>query len=148
MKKKPKTEVRIDNRKARFDYEFLEKWVAGIMLVGTEVKSIREGRATLVDAYCSFVQHELWLHQMVITPLVENGHDPRASRKLLLNKSELKRIEKGLVEGTTLVVTRLFTMNGRIKAEIALARGKKNYDKRETIKARDIDRETKRETNM
>lgn len=140
MKKKAQPSVQIDNRKARYDYEFLDKWVAGIVLVGTEVKSIREGRVTLVDAYCSFVQYELWLHQMVVTPLVENGHDPRASRKLLLNKSELKRIEKNLVDGTTLLVTRLFTVKGRIKAEIALGRGKKNYDKRETIKARDIQR--------
>jgi len=142
MKKNP--EVRIENRKARFDYEFLETWTAGIILVGSEVKSIREGKVSLVDTFCTFVQYELWVHGMVITPIREGMHKPIVSRKILLKKKELDKLERSMRDGMTIIVSKLFSVNGRIKAEIVLARGKKNYDKRETIKARDIDRETKR----
>lgn len=137
-------EVRIDNRKARFDYEFIETWTAGIILVGSEVKSIREGKVSLGDAFCTFVQYELWVHNMTITPIREGMHTPIVSRKILLKKKELDKLERSMREGMTIIISRLFTVRGRIKAEIVLARGKKNYDKRETIKARDIDRETKR----
>ena len=141
MKKNP--EVRIENRKARFDYEFLETWTAGIILVGSEVKSIREGRVSLVDTFCTFVQYELWVHGMVITSIRDGMHNPNVSRKILLKRKELKKLEKSMRDGMTIIVSKLFSVNGRIKAEIVLARGKNNYDKRETIKARDISRETK-----
>lgn len=141
MKKNP--EVRIENRKARFEYEFLETWSAGIMLNGSEVKSIREGRVSLVDTYCTFVQYELWVHGMVITPIRDGMHKPAVSRKILLNRKELNKLESSMRDGMTIIVSKLFSVNGRIKAEIVLARGKKNYDKRETIKARDISRDLK-----
>lgn len=141
MKKNP--EVRIENRKARFDYEFLETWTAGIILVGSEVKSIREGRVSLVDTFCTIVQNELWVHGMVITSIRDGMHNPNVSRKILLKRKELKKLEKSMRDGMTIIVSKLFSVNGRIKAEIVLAKGKNNYDKRETIKARDISRETK-----
>lgn len=144
-KTKTRPEVRIENRKAKFDYEFIDKYVAGIVLKGSEVKSIREGRVSLVDTFCSFVQYELWVYGMTITPIRDGMHEGNTPRKLLLKKAELNRLNKDLREGMTIVITRMFTVNGRIKAEVALARGKKLYDKRETIKARDIDRDTKRE---
>lgn len=141
MKKNP--EVRIENRKARFDYAFLETWTAGIILVGSEVKSIREGRVSLVDTFCTFVQYELWVHDMVISSIRDGMHNPNVSRKILLKRKELKKLEKSMRDGMTIIVSKLFSVNGRIKAEIVLAKGKNNYDKRETIKARDISRETK-----
>lgn len=139
MNRKKNKEVHIENRKSRFDYEFLETYVAGMVLTGPEVKAIREGRVSLADAFCWFVEYELWTNNLIITIEGANTHI-----KLLLTKKELKKLEKSLHDGLTIVVTKVFTQNGRIKAGIALARGKKNYDKRKTIKERDIQRELNR----
>jgi SsrA-binding protein len=144
--KKKKPEVNIQNRKARFDYEFLETYVAGMVLVGSEVKSIREGRISLVDAYCYIHEGELWLKGANITPIDENYvHEPLRLRKMLLRRQEIRKLERANVEGTTIVVTKIFSVKGRLKAEIALARGKKNYDKRQAIKERDINRELQKQ---
>lgn len=134
-----KPEVRIENRKARYDYEFIDSYVAGLVLTGAEVKAIRDGKVTLADSFCWFVQDELWTNKMVINIEGANQHI-----KLLLNRKELNKLYKNLIPGMTIVITKLFSLNGKIKADISLAKGKKNYDKRETIKARDIDRDTKR----
>jgi SsrA-binding protein len=143
--KKTVQEVNIVNRKAKHDYEFLETFVAGIVLVGSEVKSIREGRISLVDSFCYFQAGELWLKGANITPSDKNFvHEPLRDRKLLLNRSELKKLQRGLETGITIVVNRMFTLNGRIKVEISLARGKKAYDKREDIKKKDAQREMQR----
>jgi SsrA-binding protein len=134
-----KPEVRIENRKARYDYEFIDSYVAGLVLTGAEVKAIRDGKVTLADSFCWFVQDELWTNKMVINIEGANQHI-----KLLLNRKELNKLYKNLLPGMTIVISKLFSVNGKIKADISLAKGKKNYDKRETIKARDIDRDTKR----
>lgn len=137
-------QVNIENRKARHDYHFLEEYTAGAVLMGSEVKSIRDSRVSMVDSFCYFDKGELWLKAMTITPVDENyTHEPDRLRKLLLNKKELKRLEKSLVKGMTIVVTRIKTVNGRIKFCIALAKGKKDYDKREASKERDARREIK-----
>jgi SsrA-binding protein len=132
-------EVRIENRKSRYDYEFIETYVAGLVLNGIEVKAIRNGKVTLADSFCWFVQYELWTNKMIINAEGANEHI-----KLLLNRKELDKLQKNLLPGMTIVISEIFTVGGKIKAKIALAKGKKNYDKRETIKARDIDRDTKR----
>jgi SsrA-binding protein len=134
-----KPEVRIENRKARYDYEFIDSYVAGLVLTGAEVKAIRDGKVTLADSFCWFVQDELWTNKMVINVEGANQHI-----KLLLNRKELNKLYKNLLPGMTIVISKLFSVKGKIKADISLAKGKKNYDKRETIKARDIDRDTKR----
>jgi len=134
-----KPEVRIENRKARYDYEFIDSYVAGLVLTGAEVKAIRDGKVTLADSFCWFVQDELWTNKMVINIEGANQHI-----KLLLNRKELNKLYKNLLPGMTIVISKLFSVNGKIKADISLAKGKKNYDKRETIKARDIDRDAKR----
>lgn len=134
-----KPEVRIENRKARYDYEFIDSYVAGLVLTGAEVKAIRDGKVTLADSFCWFVQDELWTNKMVINVEGANQHI-----KLLLNRKELNKLYKNLLPGMTIVISKLFSVKGKIKADISLAKGKKNYDKRETIKARDIDRDAKR----
>lgn len=134
-----KPEVRIENRKARYDYEFIDSYVAGLVLTGAEVKAIRDGKVTLADSFCWFVQDELWTNKMVINVEGANQHI-----KLLLNRKELNKLYKNLLPGMTIVISKLFSVKGKIKADISLAKGKKNYDKRETIKARDIDRDIKR----
>lgn len=139
MKKKTQPELRIENRKARFDYQLMDTWVAGMLLTGVEVKAIREGRVNLAESFCWFVQDELWIHQLSINVEGANPHI-----KLLLHRRELDKMQRSLHDGLTLIVTRLFTVKGRIKAEVALAKGKKLYDKRETIKARDLNREVQR----
>jgi SsrA-binding protein len=141
--------INIKNRKARFEYEFLETFVAGLMLKGTEIKSIREGRASLQEAYCVFHGEELWVQGMHISPYEEGNilnHDPLRLRKLLLNKRELRKLKTKLEEkGLTVVPYRLFiTDRGFAKMEIALAKGKKIHDKRESIKERDVKREMAR----
>lgn len=140
----------IKNRQASFEYAFLDTYTAGIMLTGTEVKSIRAGKAQISDAFCAFKNNELYIHNMQISPYEQgsifNVPDKR-SRKLLLNKTELRKLSNGLKDkGLTIVPTKLF-FNARniAKLEIALAKGKKLFDKRETIKARDTDREMRRE---
>ncbi|WP_299459614.1 SsrA-binding protein SmpB [uncultured Microscilla sp.] len=147
-KKEISKNVHIKNRKASFDYQFLDKYIAGVVLTGTEIKSIRQSQVVLGDAFCFFKDEELWLKQMHIAPY-ENGthynHEPTRERKLLLNKKELKKISKKLAEkGLSVVPTRLFINDrGLAKIEVAVARGKKLYDKRESMKERDSKRELK-----
>jgi len=141
--------INIKNKKAYFDFEILEKLVAGMELTGTEIKSIRMGKASLADSYCYFKNNELWVKGMRISEYDQgsyNNHDPYRERRLLLNRKELNRFEKRVREkGFTMVVLRLFiNENNLAKLEIALARGKKEYDKRETIKQKDMKREMER----
>ena len=143
--------VNIQNRRARYEYAFLTTYVAGIMLQGTEIKSIREGNVQIQDGYCNFtLDGALWIHGMQIgryTAGTYNNHEPLRVRKLLLNKRELRQLANQSSEaGLTIIPTRLFVSDrGFAKLEIALARGKKLYDKREDIKAKDAKREIDRE---
>jgi SsrA-binding protein len=139
----------IKNKKASHDFEFIEKFVAGIMLKGTEIKSIREGKATLSDAYCFFRNSELFIRGMHISEYWWgnlNNHDPLRERKMLLKTRELRKLERKVKEtGLTIVVIKVFINDrGLAKAEIALSRGKKEYDKRETLKRKDATREMDR----
>lgn len=141
--------IDIKNKKASHDYEFLEKYTAGIVISGTEIKSIRQGKVSLVDSYCYFKDNELWVRNLQISEYMNRGyvnHEPRRERKLLLNKSELRKLlRKTKEKGLTIVVTRLFiSESGYAKLNIALARGKKEYDKREDIKKRDTKRQEAR----
>lgn len=141
--------VNIENRRAKFDYQFLDKLIAGIVLTGTEIKSIREGKAALSDSYCYFVNGELFVKNLHITEYSEasfRNHDPLRERKLLLNKTEINKLIKKIKDaGLTIIPVRLFINDkGFAKLEIALAKGKKLYDKREDIKKRDVERETQR----
>ncbi len=143
-----KAEVLIaDNRKAHFDYHVLETFEAGIMLLGTEVKGIREGKANLRDAYARVEKGEVWLYNVHINPYSHRGyvdHDPKRRRKLLMHKQEIRKlIGKTVEKGLTLVPTRMYFKGGKVKVAIALARGKQMHDKRETIKRRETDRETR-----
>ncbi|WP_299700988.1 SsrA-binding protein SmpB [uncultured Pontibacter sp.] len=144
-----KKHVNIVNRRASFEYQFLDKYTAGIMLMGTEIKSIREGKVNMQDGYCVLHNGELYLHNVHISTYTEGthyNHEPMRVRKLLVNKSELKRLEKGVQEqGVTIIPIRVFISDrGFAKVEIALARGKKLHDKREDIKAKDVKRELDR----
>lgn len=141
--------IEIKNKKAAFEYFLVEKYIAGIILTGTEIKSIRSGKASVVESYCSFEKEELYVKNMYIAEYEfgsTNNHDPRRSRKLLMNKKELKKLLiKTKEKGFTIVTTRLFiNEKGLAKLEIALARGKKLYDKRETIKQKDAERDNQR----
>ena len=143
-----KSEVLIaDNRKAHFDYHVLETFEAGIALLGTEVKGIREGKANLRDAFARVEKGEVWLYNVHINPYSHRGyvdHDPRRRRKLLLHRQEIRKlIGKTVEKGLTLVPTRMYFKNGKVKVAIALARGKQVHDKRETIKRRETERETR-----
>lgn len=147
---KAKSSVNIRNKKASFEYEFIETFTAGIVLSGTEIKSIRAGKASLSDAWCYFVGNELFVKGMNVSDYwwgTFNRHDPRRDRKLLLTKRELRKIQRAIKEkGLTVVAYKLFISdNGYAKLEIALARGKKEYDKRQTIKEKDIRRDMERE---
>lgn len=144
------TAVHIKNKKASFEYFLLEKFTAGIQLTGTEIKSIRESKASIAEAYCLFVNNELYIRNMHISEYTYgtyNNHEPRRDRKLLLTKRELRKLNIKLKEqGTTIVPTLMFINDkGFAKLEIALAKGKKLYDKRETIKGKDVQREMDRE---
>ncbi|MCD6332654.1 MAG: SsrA-binding protein SmpB [Bacteroidales bacterium] len=141
--------IDIVNRKIFREYELIERYTAGLQLVGTEIKSIRLGKATLSDAWCYFKSGELFVKGMNITRYEQGthyNHVPDRDRKLLLTRHELRKLERKVRErGFTIVVIRLFiTDAGYAKAEIALARGKAIYDKRQDIKRRDLDRETGR----
>jgi SsrA-binding protein len=143
-----KAEVLIaDNRKAHFDYHVLETFEAGIALLGTEVKGIREGKANLRDAFARVEKGEVWLYNVHINPYSHRGyvdHDPKRRRKLLLHRQEIRKlIGKTVEKGLTLVPTRMYFKNGKVKVAIALARGKQMHDKRETIKRRETERETR-----
>jgi SsrA-binding protein len=138
-----------DNRRARFDYEILDTFEAGLVLLGSEVKSLRQGRASLSDSYASVNGGELWLVNSHIPEFKQANrlnHEPRRARKLLLNKREIQRLSGGIQrEGLTIVPLKVyFNDRGRAKAEIALARGKKQHDKRETEKQRSWQREKSR----
>ncbi len=136
------------NRKARHDYHILQSYEAGIVLVGTEVKALREGKANLVDSYATIKSGEVWLVGAHISEYKQgniNNHNPTRDRKLLLNKSEIRKlIGKTKEKGLTLIPLRLYFKKGRVKVELALAKGKKSYDKRETIAKRDFQREQER----
>ena len=136
-----------DNRKARHDYHLFETFEAGIVLLGTEVKAIREGRVNLKDSYGRVEHGEVFLYNVHISPYSHRGyatHEPLRRRKLLLNRAEIRKlIGKTVERGLTLVPVRMYFKNGRVKVAISVAKGKKNYDKRETIRRREVDRETR-----
>jgi SsrA-binding protein len=144
---RPGTELIADNRKAGFDYAILETFEAGLVLVGTEVKAIREGRANLRDSFCRVESGEVYLYNMHVSPYSHRGsadHEPTRKRKLLLHREEIRKLTgKTSEKGLTLVPLRLYFKNGRIKAAIGLARGKNTIDKRETIRRREAERETR-----
>ncbi len=144
-----KGNIVIKNKKAYHDYEFLEKFIAGIKLTGTEIKSIRLGKATIADSYCIFENGELYLRGMHISEYWWgnlNNHDPIRDRKLLMTGRELKKIERKVKEtGLTIIAIKVFINDrGLAKAEIAISKGKKEYDKRETLKRKDATREMDR----
>lgn len=137
-----------DNRKAYHDYFVEEKLEAGIILTGTEIKSIRNGRVNLKDSYARIENGEVWLHQMHISPYEQGNrfnHEPLRKRKLLLNRSEIiKLVGKVQQQGLTLIPTKIYLKRGMAKIEIGVCRGKKNYDKRQDIAERDAKREIER----
>ncbi|RJP74428.1 MAG: SsrA-binding protein SmpB [Candidatus Abyssobacteria bacterium SURF_17] len=137
------------NRKARHNYEIIESFEAGMVLQGTEVKSLREGRMSLKDSYATVDNGEIFLVNAHISPYSHGNiqnHDPLRGRKLLLHKAEIKRLTgKTEEKGLTMIPLKVYFSRGRAKVELALARGKKEYDKREAIKRRDADREIERE---
>lgn len=142
-------QVEIKNRRASFDYIFLEKFIAGIVLTGSEIKSIRQGKASLSDAYCLINNGEVFIRNLQITEYEKAknyGHEPLRERKLLLTNHEISKLEKKLKDqGLTVIPLRIFTSErGWAKLEIALAKGKKTFDKREDIKAKDVKRELDR----
>ena len=140
--------MEILNRKARYDYELLDKFEAGIVLTGTEIKSIKNGSANLKDSYAIIKNDEAYLLNMHISEYKQGNqfnHDETRTRKLLLHKKEIKKInDKISIKGLTLIPVRLYLKNGKAKIELAIARGKHTYDKKETIKQRDIEREVKK----
>lgn len=147
--RKAGTKLIAENRKARHDYEVEETLEAGLVLVGTEVKSCRDGKANLADSYAVVQDGEAWLLQCHISPYAHGNrqnHDPTRPRKLLLHRSQIDKLAaKVAQEGRTLVPLRLYFHNGLAKAEIAIARGKKAYDKRQTQAKRDAERHMRRE---
>ncbi len=146
MKERFSKNINIRNRQATFEYEILDKYVAGIVLTGTEIKSIREGKANLQDGYCHIHNGEVFVKGINITPYAQGthyNHEATRERKLLLKKSEIRKLEGKVEEkGLTLIPLRLFINDrGFAKLEIALGKGKKMYDKRQSIKERDVKRE-------
>ena len=145
-------QVNILNRRAKFEYAFIETFSAGISLTGTEIKSVRQAKVNLQDSYCLFLNDELFIRNMNISTYTDGtylNHQPLRDRKLLLTKRELRRLSEKLKDqGLTIIPTRLFTNErGFAKIDIALAKGKKLYDKRESIKERDVEREMSRDRN-
>jgi SsrA-binding protein len=142
--KEEQKEINIKNRKASFEYSLLDHYTAGLQLKGTEIKSIRAGKAAISDAFCFLDKGELWVRGLHISEYEKASfftHDPLRNRKLLLTKKELKKINSSFKEGMAIVPLKLFINNkGWAKLEIALAKGKKVYDKRETIKRRELER--------
>ena len=141
-----KKSINIINKKARFEYEFLQTDIVGISLLGSEVKSIRQGKVSISEGYCYFNEGELFVKGMNISDYgFGSFHETVRDRKLLLKRKELNSLESKLMNGLTIVPYRVFiNEKGLIKMEIALAKGKKIHDKRESIKSRDIDRDMKR----
>jgi SsrA-binding protein len=136
----------IVNRKARFEYTFIDTYIAGICLLGTEVKAIKDGKASMVDTYCIFDKDELWVKGLGITPGPGAfQHEALRDKKLLLRKKELRKLSSSLDKGLTIIPVKIFVdERNRLKVEIALAKGKKLYDKRESIKERDVERDLRR----
>ena len=136
-----------ENRKAFHDYHILDTWEAGMVLLGTEVKSIREGRVNLRDSFARVEKGEVWLYNVNISSYSHRGyadHEPLRQRKLLMHREEIRKlIGKTTEKGMTLVPVRMYFRKGRVKVAIGLAKGKKDYDKRETIKRRETERETR-----
>ncbi|WP_417886555.1 SsrA-binding protein SmpB [Zunongwangia sp.] len=146
---KQKNTINIKNRKAKFQYEFLDKYVAGIKLAGTEIKAIRQGKASIAESFCEFQDGELFVINMHVeeySHATHFNHNPKSERKLLLQKRELRKLEKEVKNsGLTIIPLRLFINDrGLAKLQISLAKGKKLYDKRETIKERDTKRKLSR----
>lgn len=144
-----KQDINIKNKRAYFDYEILEKFIAGIQLAGTEIKSVRNSKASIVESYCRFSQNELYVVNMNISEYDFgniNNHEARRDRKLLLTKKELDKLQKKTKEsGLTIIPLKMFINDrGLAKMEIALAKGKKTYDKRETLKQKDARRDMNR----
>ncbi|NVN96517.1 MAG: SsrA-binding protein SmpB [Bacteroidetes bacterium] len=142
-------QIRIKNKKAGFEFFLLENFTAGMQLTGTEIKSLREGKANLTDAYCLFIGEELFVKNLHISEYTfgtHYNHDPKRDRKLLLNKRELRKIlTKTKEKGLTIIPTLLFiNEKGLAKLDISVAKGKKLYDKRETLKTKDTKREMDR----
>lgn len=138
-----KENVNIVNRKAKYEYEFMDSYQAGIVLKGVEVKLIRDGKLSFVDSYCIFQDGELLLKNISISGM--DSDKVKQDRKLLLKKQELNKLLKSLDKGLTIIPYRIYNNKSLLKVEIKLARGKKIYDKRETIKSRDIQRELKKD---
>src|SRR5690606_4199588 len=139
----------IKNRRAAFEYFFLETHECGIVLMGSEVNSLRKGDASITDAFCTFIGEDLYLRNMRIQPYAQAktfGHEPIRDRKLLLHRKELNKLQRKLKDqGTTIVPVRsYFAKNGMVKVEIALDKGKKTYDKRESLKEKDLKRDMER----
>ena len=150
MKKTTENSKKAENRKARFDYEFVEEFVAGIVLTGCEIKSIRLGNVSINESYCYVKDGEVFVKGMHIAVYEKGGYDktdPLRDRKLLLNKKEIRKLKKSVNEnGMTIVPTMVFINDkGLAKMKIALAKGKHTYDKKQAIKERDIDRQAKKE---
>lgn len=142
MAEQKETNIQIVNRKAKFSYEFIDTFTAGMVLTGTEIKAIRAGNVNLTESFCAFKRGELWVRNLYISEYLNGSvynHDVTRTRKLLLNKRELARLEKKVKEtGVTIIPYKIFfNKRGIAKMEIALARGKKAHDKRQTIKERD-----------
>lgn len=141
-----KNRVNIVNKRAKFEYEFIRTEVCGIMLMGSEVKAIRDGKISLSESFCTFINGELFLRNANISEMSSDyTHKSNQDRKILLKRKELSRLEKELIKGLTIIPYRVFlNEKGLIKIEVVLARGKKLHDKRETIKVRDLERDIKR----
>ena len=143
-----KNQVNIVNKRAKFEYEFIRTEIGGIVLMGSEVKSIRDGKISLAESFCTFIDGELYLRNANVSEMLSDfTHKSNQDRKILLKRQELGKLQKELIKGLTIVPYRVFlNEKGLIKIEIALAKGKKLYDKRETIKQRDIEREINRKS--
>ena len=144
-----KSPIQIRNKKASFEYYFVDTYTAGIVLTGTEIKSIRAGKASLVDSFCMIINGEMWVKGMSISPYFYgsyNNHESKRDRKLLLTKKEIRKLQEATKQvGLTIIPTLLFIDgHGRAKMDIALARGKKEYDKRQTLKEKEDRREMDR----
>ena len=145
--------MELNNKKAYYEYFFEDTFTAGIVLAGTEIKSLRTGKASFNDSYCAFFKGELFVRNLHISEYAfgtYTNHEPMQERKLLLNKKELKMLEaKTKEKGYSIIPLRLFiNENGLAKLEIGLGKGKKHFDKRDTIKARDVDRDVKRKYGL
>ena len=144
-----KNNITISNRRASYDYEFISVYVSGIILTGTEIKSICDGKANLSDSYCFMENGELFAKNVYIDEYKSgsyNNHDPKRDRKLLLNRREIDKIEESIkIKGLSLIITKLFfNERGKVKLELALAKGKKQYEKRNSIQEKEMNRELDR----